>query len=256
VTRLWFTWRAQLWIVEGTYPWIYGRTRSWIKERRGPELFNFLEGTQPSVHERTQILIRGLEMLKMRSSFCWENTAFFVKGRGLHNAALEASHAVYRDAKISLNLLRQNRHWRLRTRVVGTSWSKNSRVLLRLDLRFMSRIMAINWPLKTALIFMSLINGHQRAYKLLTAIHRDCFPFIYRCSEEPLGFLDYLLLLACILKNFQSSMNKPKTMMLSFNLLRKLSLLSDFKIKKAFPQVLSWSCLDGWCPPSKELFFR
>ena len=42
---------------------------------------------------------------------------------------------------------------------------KNPHVLLRLDLRFASRIKAINWPLRTALIFMPLINGHLRAYK-------------------------------------------------------------------------------------------
>jgi len=53
-----------------------------------------------------------------------------------------------------------------------------------------------------------------------------------RCSEEPLGLLDCLLLQAYILKNFQSSLNELKAMMLSCNLLRRLSLLSDFKIKK------------------------
>ena len=64
---------------------------------------------------------------------------------------------------------------------------------------------------------------------LLTVIHLDCSPFMGRCSEEPLGFLDYLLLSAYILK---SSLNEPNTMMLSCNFLRRLSLLSDFRIKK------------------------
>ena len=67
---------------------------------------------------------------------------------------------------------------------------------------------------------------------LLTVIHLNCIPSMGRCSEESLGFLDYFLLWACIPKNFQSSLNEPKVMMLSCNLLRRLSLLSDFKIKK------------------------
>jgi len=49
-----------------------------------------------------------------------------MKGRELRNAALEVSHAVYRDAKISLDLSRQSWRWRLELRVVGTSRSKKS----------------------------------------------------------------------------------------------------------------------------------
>jgi len=83
-----------------------------------------------------------------------------MKGRGSQNATLKASHAVYRDAKISLALLRQSQRWQLGTRVVVTYRSKNPCVLPRLDLIFALRIKAINWPLRTALIFMPLINGH------------------------------------------------------------------------------------------------
>jgi len=64
---------------------------------------------------------------------------------------------------------------------------------------------------------------------LLIVIHLDCSPFMGRCSKKPLVLLDYLLLSAYIPK---SSLNEPKTMMLSYSLLQKLSLLSDFKIKK------------------------
>ena len=53
------------------------------------------------------------------------------------------------------------------------------------------------------------------------------------CSKEPLEFLDCLLLRACILKNFQSSLKEPKALIFFFcNLLQRLPLLSDFTIKK------------------------
>jgi len=123
------TLKTWLWIDEGTQSWIDGRMQPWI------------------VKDAVHILLR-------------ERSLWFMKGRGLQNAALEASHAVYRDAKISLDHSRQCRHWRLRMRVVGTSHNKNPRVIFRLDLRFTSQIKAINWPLRMVLIFMSLINGH------------------------------------------------------------------------------------------------
>jgi len=71
-----------------------------------------------------------------------------------------------------------------------------------------------------------------------------------RCSEEPLGFLDCLLLQACILKNKVLRTNPKLWCFLASSL--KIITVRCFHNKKASPQVLLWMCLDDDVLPLKN----